>query len=206
MARHERSMGKAGSDKADRPRRASRRPRDRQEGGGGNPQPHRLRIGAIHEPEEAAAERTANALSDGSRDRPSGAPPPALASSDMSSSGVSQPGARLFGATPGQPLDAAIRAQFEPAIGRNLEDVRIHRGDPVDEKAEMLGAAAFALGSHVELASDAPQVGCPAGDRLLAHELAHVADGEGDVIRRQPVMEIGATGDRSRHHQPQLEL
>lgn len=143
--------------------------------------PARLRVGGRHDPEEATARRAEANLGPAVGER--------RVAPSLSATGVSQPGARLF-ADPGQPLDAATRARFEPVVGRSLEDVRLHRGPQVDGKAELLGAAAFTLGSHIGLNSrEAGTSGLP-GDELLAHELAHVAEGDGEVIRRQALESV----------------
>ncbi|SMF03134.1 protein of unknown function [Tistlia consotensis] len=180
MARHDRptrgnAAGPAGGS-------APRAPGPRQDGGG-NLHRQRLRVGGLHDPEEARARQAADSLParvGGGRGAPSG---PAAAGG-----GVSQPGARLFG-EPGRPLDPATRGRLEPAFGRSLADVRLHRGQTVDDKAEMLGAAAFTLGSHIGVNSAAAPAGGP-DDALLAHELAHVAEGDDEVIRRQALESV----------------
>jgi len=63
--------------------------------------------------------------------------------------------------------------------------VRIHTGERAQKMAESLGARAFAAGpSDVFFAQGefAPQT--PAGKALLAHELAHVAEGQPGLSRR----------------------
>lgn len=67
----------------------------------------------------------------------------------------------------GRPLAPAERARMERAFGQGLGHVRLH------EDADTGGALAAAAGSHVALSPVAPRPGTPAGDALLAHELAH---------------------------------
>ncbi len=75
----------------------------------------------------------------------------------------------------GSPLEPGVRAFFEPRLGRNLGNVRIHTNTGSADAAKRLNAHAFALGQHIAFAPGqyAPDSG--PGQRLLAHELAHVA-------------------------------
>ena len=81
----------------------------------------------------------------------------------------------------GRPLDAAVRTPMERAFGRDLSRVRLHADSAV---AGEIGAHAFTVGQHVHLGVGAPSAGSPAGDRLLAHELAHVVQGGRAALRR----------------------
>lgn len=78
----------------------------------------------------------------------------------------------------GQPLDAATRAWFEPRLGRDLAEVRIHTDAGAAEAATQLGARAFTFGQHIAFATGEFQPDSDGGRRLLAHELAHVAQNE----------------------------
>lgn len=71
----------------------------------------------------------------------------------------------------GAPLPAAERAFFEPRLGRDLGDVRVHAETPA---ATSLGARAFALGREVAFAPGEWRPGTATGRGLLAHELVHV--------------------------------
>ena len=79
------------------------------------------------------------------------------------------------GAPTGQPLDPASRRFFEAQFGTNLGGVRIHNGGAAAQSAQSLEANAFTVGSDIVFGAGkyAPQT--PDGRRLLAHELAHVA-------------------------------
>ncbi|MFI7649198.1 DUF4157 domain-containing protein [Micromonospora sp. NPDC049460] len=83
----------------------------------------------------------------------------------------------------GAALDAATRATMEPRLGWDLGQIRVHAGREAAASAAALGAAAYTTGRHVVLGDGVPP-GSDAGRRLLAHELAHVAqqargDGQG---------------------------
>jgi hypothetical protein len=88
--------------------------------------------------------------------------------------------------SPGQPLDAATRAYFEPRFRRDLSQVRIHSGARAAESARAVNSRAYTVGSEIVFG-----VGESTSDRpLLAHELAHTAErpssGASIVLRRTP--------------------
>ena len=76
--------------------------------------------------------------------------------------------------SPGQPLDPATRAFFEPRFGHDFSRVRVHTDAKAAESAWAVNALAYTVGRDVAfgLAQYAPQTG--AGRKLLAHELTHV--------------------------------
>lgn len=74
---------------------------------------------------------------------------------------------------PGRPLPAGERAFFEPRLGADLGDIRLHEGAAAAEAAQALGARAFTLGRHVVLGGGEGRPGSREGRRLMAHELAH---------------------------------
>jgi outer membrane protein OmpA-like peptidoglycan-associated protein len=78
-------------------------------------------------------------------------------------------------ADPGRPLSPQERAPFEAGLGKDLSAVRLHAGAEAASLAETLEASAYSVGEHVVLGAGAPGPETPAGRRLLAHELAHVA-------------------------------
>jgi hypothetical protein len=74
----------------------------------------------------------------------------------------------------GEALDAAARSFFEPRLGFDFSRVRIHSDEHAAESARAFGADAYTLGNHVVFGAGRYASGRPDGDRLLAHELAHV--------------------------------
>ena len=75
----------------------------------------------------------------------------------------------------GRPLDADTRAYFEPRYGHNFSRVRVHADQQASSSARAVDAAAYTVGSHIVFADGRYRPGTAAGRRLLAHELAHVA-------------------------------
>lgn len=75
----------------------------------------------------------------------------------------------------GRPLPEPTRAFFESRFGSDLSQVRVHTGAQAAETARALNARAFTVGRDVvfERGKFAPDT--VAGQRLIAHELAHVS-------------------------------
>ena len=123
--------------------------------------------------------------------------------------------------SPGEPLDRTTRAHFEARFGRDFSHVRVHADGRAAGSAQAVGARAYTVGHdivfdereydrHGEQGTESGGKNRHAGaeasgmvDRapaknLLAHELAHVAQGEASggeaILRRQP--KPGSEADR----------
>ncbi len=86
--------------------------------------------------------------------------------------------------SPGRPLLASERAA---APGIDVSRVRLHSGGPAAASAHELRAEAYTVGNEIVIGAGYDP-GSAAGRRLIAHELAHVAqwgDGGELVVRRQ---------------------
>jgi hypothetical protein len=77
--------------------------------------------------------------------------------------------------SPGQPLDAATRAFFEPRFGHDFGQVRVHTDAKAVESARATNALAYTVGRDVVFDSGHYAPHSADGRRLLAHELTHVA-------------------------------
>jgi pimeloyl-ACP methyl ester carboxylesterase len=75
----------------------------------------------------------------------------------------------------GAPLSDDLRARFEPALGHEFANVRIHVGNEAESVASELEARAVTAGNDIFFARGEYAPGTEAGDRILSHELAHVA-------------------------------
>jgi Domain of unknown function (DUF4157) len=92
--------------------------------------------------------------------------------------------------SPGQPIDAATRAYFEPRFGHSFADVRLHTGEEADVAARGLNARAFTVGNQIAFAAGQYTPHSEIGSRLLAHELTHVLQQHGAhtaTVQRQDV-------------------
>jgi hypothetical protein len=99
----------------------------------------------------------------------------------------------------GEPLDAATRGFFEPRFGRDFGDVRIHTHTMAAQSAREVGARAYTVGPDIAFALGQYAPTTKPGRRLLAHELAHVAQQRRHgvaAVQRQVVH--GATPDEER--------
>ncbi|WP_406690176.1 DUF4157 domain-containing protein [Saccharopolyspora sp. ID03-671] len=76
--------------------------------------------------------------------------------------------------SPGQPLDAEVAANMGTRLGADFSDVRVHTDTAAHEAAESVRAHAFTSGSHIVFQRGRYDTSSPAGERMLAHELAHV--------------------------------
>ncbi|HEX3864894.1 MAG TPA: DUF4157 domain-containing protein [Stellaceae bacterium] len=74
----------------------------------------------------------------------------------------------------GRSLDPHIRAPLEARFGEDFADVRIHTGDHAGKLADNLDARAFTTGRDIVFGDGEFAPGTMRGQRLLAHELAHV--------------------------------
>jgi hypothetical protein len=96
---------------------------------------------------------------------------------------------------PGQPLDGALRARMEPRFRHSLADVRVHADGRAAESARAVGARAYAAGPHLVFGAGRYAPGSADGERLIAHELAHVVQQRGAASIIQSKLEIGAPDD-----------
>jgi hypothetical protein len=76
--------------------------------------------------------------------------------------------------SPGQPLDAATRAYFEPRFGHDFSQVRVHSGLEAEQSARVMNAHAYTVGHDIVFGADRFAPATREGRRLIAHELTHV--------------------------------
>jgi uncharacterized protein DUF4157 len=81
--------------------------------------------------------------------------------------------------SPGQPLDAATRAYFEPRFGYDLSGVRVHSGPTAERSAREVKAHAYTVGRDIVFSAGRFAPGTDEGRRLIAHELTHVVQQSG---------------------------
>ncbi|MCV2218481.1 eCIS core domain-containing protein [Thauera sp. Sel9] len=81
----------------------------------------------------------------------------------------------------GEPLPKDARAPLEGHFGRDFADVRIHTDAEAARLTAALGARAFTAGRDIYLAADAHAPDTAEGRHLLAHELAHVVQQDGQA-------------------------
>ena len=93
-------------------------------------------------------------------------------------------------AASGEVLPAPLAKQAEANFGVDFGDVRVHRDAAADAVARRQGAQAFTRGDDITFAAGRYDPTHDAGQELLVHELAHVAQqrrgGGGGVARPPP--------------------
>lgn len=77
--------------------------------------------------------------------------------------------------SPGQPLNPEMRTFMEARFGSDFGQVRLHTGPASAATARGLNAAAYTIGTDIGFGAGQFQPQAPRGRRILAHELAHVA-------------------------------
>lgn len=78
----------------------------------------------------------------------------------------------------GQGLDSGTQNKLSPQLG-DLSDVRVHTGGYANDLNHAVSAKAFATGTDVYFGKDQYKPGTSDGDKLIAHELAHVVQQRG---------------------------
>jgi Domain of unknown function (DUF4157) len=78
----------------------------------------------------------------------------------------------------GASLDSGVQDRFSGSLG-DLSDVRVHTDDTADRLNRSVSARAFATGTDVYFAKGEYSPGSSSGDKLIAHELAHVVQQRG---------------------------
>jgi len=79
----------------------------------------------------------------------------------------------------GRTLDTGVARQIEPTLGTALDDVRVHTGSEADVLARAVAARAFTVGNDIFFGAGEYRPGTADGDRLIAHEAAHVVQQRG---------------------------
>jgi hypothetical protein len=78
----------------------------------------------------------------------------------------------------GTSLDSGVAERLSGSLG-DLSDVRVHTDDTADKLNRSVSARAFATGTDVYFAGGEYNPGSADGDKLIAHELAHVVQQRG---------------------------
>jgi hypothetical protein len=87
--------------------------------------------------------------------------------------------------TSGSALPGDVRAKMEPALGADLSAARIHTGSASAHAAAGFGARAFTTGTDVHFGAGEYRPGTKEGDKLIAHELTHVVQGQKSGVQRK---------------------
>lgn len=107
--------------------------------------------------------------------------------------------------SPGQTLDAATRAFFEPRFGHDFSRVRVHADPEAASAARSVFAKAYTVGSHIAFGSGEYTPATVEGKRLLAHELTHVVQqGDTEKPSLSAQLRVGEANDPHEHEADQI--
>lgn len=102
----------------------------------------------------------------------------------------------------GHSLDSSVRAQMEPAFDADFSNVRVHTGAQADQLSRALNARAFTTGQDIFFRQGTYNPGSASGRELVAHELTHVVQQNGDQV--QPKLTVNQPGDRYEQEADQM--
>lgn len=77
-------------------------------------------------------------------------------------------------ASPGRPLELALRQEMEERFGHEFSRVRVHTGAAAERSARDVNANAYTVGYDMVFGAGGFAPGTQEGRRLIAHELTHV--------------------------------
>lgn len=102
--------------------------------------------------------------------------------------GVAPPIVRETLTSPGRQLDSDTRSLMENRFGHDFRSVRVHTDAQSAASARVVNSLAYTVGTDVVMGAGQYQPETDAGRRLLAHELTHVVqqNGEASRVQRQP--------------------
>lgn len=103
--------------------------------------------------------------------------------------------------SPGQPLDAATRAFFEPRFAHDFGTVRVHTDAKAAESARTINAIAYTVGQQIVIDPNNFAVTNVRKSRFLAHELAHVVQQTSDGTLPQSFEPHGRHSSNAKPHE-----
>lgn len=100
------------------------------------------------------------------------------------------------GGSGGQRLDDATRRHMGRFVETDLSQVRVHNDSRAHDLTRRTQAEAITVGRHIYFSSGTLRAGAMGSDRLLAHELAHVAQQSRTGVKAQAKLKL--TGDAAK--------
>jgi len=104
--------------------------------------------------------------------------------------------------SPGQPLDPNARSFMETRFGHDFSRVRVHMDAKAAESAQAVNALAYTIGQDVVFGAGKYEPLTGAGQRLLAHELAHVVQQSRGGSEPDAELRADAVAERISRGQP----
>lgn len=137
----------------------------------------RLRVNDAADRYEREADRVADHVLAGHASPPTDRTAPRiqrLSEREDAQAGEAPPSVERALASPGVPLEPALRSDMERRFGHDFSRVRIHAGPLAEQSARDVDAYAYTVGPRVVFGEGQFAPDTPAGRHLLAHELTHV--------------------------------
>jgi hypothetical protein len=100
----------------------------------------------------------------------------------------------------GRPLAPDVRRDAEARLGHNFADVRIHTDARAGASAQAVAANAYTVGRQIVFAPGRFEPGSAQGQRLLAHELTHVAAHPSGAPTPSGDLRISAPNEAAERH------
>lgn len=94
----------------------------------------------------------------------------------------------------GKPMEDDVRKEMEKQLGKDFKNVRIHNNPMSYELCRKISALAFTHGTHIYFAEGKYNPQNVEGKRLLAHELTHVVQ-QGGLVMRKMIQKAGDKKD-----------
>jgi hypothetical protein len=148
----------------------------------------KLTIGLSNDPLEQEADRVADRVMAGSVHSPSRHASPQIqrhAGPSTDGEALAPPSVERVLAGSGSSLQPELRKDMEQRFGYDFSWVRVHTGGAAEQSARDVNANAYTVGHDIVFGAGRFAPASPGGQRLIAHELAHV------------VQQSGADGGRS---------
>jgi|KBSSwiStaDraftv2_1062776.scaffolds.fasta_scaffold04794_10 hypothetical protein len=148
----------------------------------------KLAIGASNDPLEAEADRIAHQAMTMSAGQITRSGPPRISRLSTTSDrhpDVAPPSVDRALASPGRPLETALRLDMERRFGYDFSRVRVHANRQAIESARDVSAYAYTVGHDIVFGDGQYAPHTPAGRNLLAHELVHVAQQSESQVSRK---------------------
>lgn len=165
----------------------------------------KLSIGASNDPLEQEADRVADqVLAKPENPALSGAPPRIQRFMGQSSAvaGTAPASVDRGLASPGRPLEPALRQDMEQRFGHDFSQVRVHSGAEAERSVQDVNANAYTVGHNVVFGSGRFVPENREGRRLIAHELTHVMQQVGGTaagLQRKPLGNGSFPPDRTNY-------
>lgn len=137
----------------------------------------KLTIGASNDPLEQEAERVAGqVVSIPLNSRANHIPPCIQCFNGQAGEGLytAPPSVDSVLTSSGRPLEPALRQDMGLRFGHDFSRVRVHTGNAAEQSARDVNAYAYTVGNNIVFGVGQYSPGTHEGQRLLAHELAHV--------------------------------